>query len=186
MYVGLGWLGPVGEAENFERINNVSINISYSYIAGLIFYLFTSTLPYYLKKTKIKAVIKDKESIIYGRLHECRKAPFPLGSSCDTVSAQDVVNQYENTSIRAYGYFAIPVYDYLRAQRTDIKDVIRGLMVYSDYLSTDEYKIIEQINDSLFFSQINVFQYDLMDTPDQRKKLADYLNELLNISSSFQ
>ena len=37
--VGLGWFWTIGSFENADRINQVLLNLSYSYIAGWIFYL---------------------------------------------------------------------------------------------------------------------------------------------------
>ena len=60
-YVGLGYGWAIGCSDNWQRINAVALNLSYSYIAGLIFYLFTSTLPYYFRKTKVAKIIKEKK-----------------------------------------------------------------------------------------------------------------------------
>ncbi len=35
--VGLGWFWTIGESENYEKINQVLLNLSYSYIAGWFF-----------------------------------------------------------------------------------------------------------------------------------------------------
>lgn len=44
--VGLEVIGKIGKSDNYENINNVALNLSYSYIAGLIFYFFISYLPH--------------------------------------------------------------------------------------------------------------------------------------------
>ena len=38
--VGLGWLPLIGHCVNAERINIVLLNLSYSYVASVLFFLY--------------------------------------------------------------------------------------------------------------------------------------------------
>ena len=187
VYVGLGYGWPIGASENYERINIVLLNLSYSYMAGLIFYLFVSTLPRLIRTKKYKPVIKKKEANIYGRLIECAKATYSPNDNELAYDRNSLTIQFENHSMFEPCYYQIyTLYKFLQHQRSDITDVINGLLVYADYLETDELEVLEQVKESQFFSQINVFQWPEMDTLEQRKKVGEYLSDLIELTSEFK
>jgi len=63
--VGLGWFWTIGFSFDSDKINQILINLSYSYMAGFIFYILVSYLPYRLKTEKLKPVIKLKINDLY-------------------------------------------------------------------------------------------------------------------------
>ena len=73
LYVGLGFGWPVGTSENYERINKVLENLSYSYLAGCIFYVLTVSVPYRLRRHKLDKVLHSKISIIVGKLQDSKQ-----------------------------------------------------------------------------------------------------------------
>ncbi|MBK9225086.1 MAG: hypothetical protein IPO23_11590 [Flavobacterium sp.] len=58
--VGLKIVPTIYESSNSENINNVSLNLSYSYIAGVIFYFFVTLFPYLILKNKLKPALDLK------------------------------------------------------------------------------------------------------------------------------
>lgn len=60
IYVGLGIGWPIGTSDNYERINKVLENLSYSYLAGCLFYLLTTEYSYWNRKQRLKPVMKSK------------------------------------------------------------------------------------------------------------------------------
>jgi len=187
MYVGLGYGWPIGVCENYQRINSVLLNLSYSYMAGLVFYLFTSTLPHLINADKLKTVIKEKESIIYGRLEDCVKAAYSANDEIPGYSKESLAKQYECHKMSDPCYYLIfSLKQYLQLQRSNITDIINGLLVYADYLPSDELQTLEKVKDSQFFSQISVFQWEEMDEPEQRRKAGEYLYDLIEQTSKFK
>ena len=68
---GLGWFCGIGSSENSENINQVLINLSYSYIAGLIFYLLTNSIPRYYTQQKMTPIVNTKIAEIYENIESC-------------------------------------------------------------------------------------------------------------------
>lgn len=65
--IGLGWFWTIGSSENHERINQVLLNLSYSYIAGLIFYILIEFIP--KKSAAKKAFLIWESSLVNIYLH---------------------------------------------------------------------------------------------------------------------
>lgn len=76
---GLHVLPGVASCNNAKDVNNVLLNLSYSYLAGGIFYLFTSTLPRFQKSRRYRSIINEKEKQIYEKLVGCMQCVFPIG-----------------------------------------------------------------------------------------------------------
>ena len=187
VYVGLGYGWPIGASENYERINTVMLNLSYSYMAGLIFYLFTSTLPHLVRSKKYEPIIREKEANIYGRLIECAKAAYSPSDDDIAYDKDMIVAKYESHRMSEPCFYQIySLNKLLQLQRSNITDAINGLLVYADYIQPDELEMLEQIKDSQFFSQISVFQWTEMDTAEQRKKTGEYLFDLIQLTSKFK
>ena len=58
--IKLGWFWTIGVAKNYVQINEIIINLSYSYIAGIVVYLLTIVLPVYFEKKRLRPVINEK------------------------------------------------------------------------------------------------------------------------------
>lgn len=68
--VGLGWFWTIGSSTNYERINQVLLNLSYSYIAGLIFYIFIEYIPKKIAAKKAFNIWKNQLVNIYLHMSE--------------------------------------------------------------------------------------------------------------------
>ena len=188
-YVGLGYGWSIGQHCNNVRVNTVLLNLSYSYMAGLIFFLFTTTIPYYIKKHKYQPFIKEKLSIIHGRLCESAKAAYSVDDKVVDIKydRESLKAQFGGHPINDPSYVLIyTLYQYLRHQRNDILDCINGLLVYADFLKPDDLRIIEEVKESKYFSQINVFQWNDLDVPEEREKLGEYLAEIIVLTKKYK
>jgi len=55
-----GIIPPIfGEASNADDRNEVMLNMSYSYLAGAIFYFFVTWLPYKIRSRKMRPFINE-------------------------------------------------------------------------------------------------------------------------------
>ena len=52
VHVGLGWFIPLGTSENADRINQVLLNLAYSYVAAMFFALIWEYIPQLSKEQK--------------------------------------------------------------------------------------------------------------------------------------
>lgn len=68
--VGLGWFWTIGSSTNYERINQVLLNLSYSYIAGLIFYILIEFIPKNIAAKKAFTIWESQLVDIYLRMSE--------------------------------------------------------------------------------------------------------------------
>lgn len=180
-YIGLGWFWPWGISSKYQQINHVVINLSYSYLAGLIFYLLTSYLPYMIKRNKLKKPIQEKLKTIKGKLEDSAKCVFPMTSWNHLVLTEDVlVQQFSTQSVNTQSAYSIAginmsIIGHLTTQRNNILDIIDGILEYKDYLSGEQLLTIEKIKDGEYFSMLKVFSMPIMDNPATREKLAKAL-----------
>lgn len=68
--VGLGWFWTIGSSTNYERINQVLLNLSYSYIAGLIFYILIEYIPKNIAAKKAFTIWENQLVDIYLHMSE--------------------------------------------------------------------------------------------------------------------
>ncbi len=65
----IGIIHPLfGYAKNYQQINEVIVNLSYSYLAGLIFYILNDGIPSYFRKKKAMSLIASKLQSLYSNL----------------------------------------------------------------------------------------------------------------------
>lgn len=65
----LGIIPPIfGEAKNADQINEVLVNLSYSYMAGLVFYLLNDYIPTKIRERKALKLISRKLVDIYMKM----------------------------------------------------------------------------------------------------------------------
>lgn len=73
LYVGLGIGYPIGVSDNYEQINEVLENLSYSYLAGCIFYILTVTIPAKVRRHKLDSVLHSKIGVIVGKIRDSKQ-----------------------------------------------------------------------------------------------------------------
>ena len=69
--IGLGWFWTIGSCENADRINQVLLNLSYSYIAGWIFYLLVTYFPEMQRKITLRPAIQLKIEDLRKQINAC-------------------------------------------------------------------------------------------------------------------
>ena len=58
--ITLGWFWAIGYAENSQEINTIILNLSYSYIAGIIVYILTVMLPVIWENYRLQPILKEQ------------------------------------------------------------------------------------------------------------------------------
>lgn len=187
--IGLGWFWTLGSANNYQKINQVLINLSYSYIAGLIFYLLTSYFPDVIKRNRIKEPIRNKIRNINIRFEDCAKCVFPITSwakiklteaaliqQFSTLSSIHTATAYNNIGLNT------TVLTHLKSQKDSINNIIDSIIEYKYYLSGQQILILEKIKDSNYNAILNAFNLPILDTPENREKLAKELYKQISLS----
>ena len=65
--VGLNIFPTLGFCQKADAINSVGLNLSYSFIAGWIFYLLITYFPYRFFKRKFSPIIRDFQLMAFDR-----------------------------------------------------------------------------------------------------------------------
>jgi len=69
-HVGLGLFLPIGTSDNSEKINDVLINLSYSYMAGFVFYMLVVYFPKRIAQKKAFLLWKGGLAEVYLKISE--------------------------------------------------------------------------------------------------------------------
>lgn len=139
--VGLGCFWTIGSSENFESINNVLINLSYSFITGYLVYLFTVYIPGNRRSKKISLIVSAKlKNIVEHRLAPCLRAFVPAVQFNDAFSDQELVTMYEQGNLLSSTFFST-----LNSQNT----VINLLNTYKNMIIQEIDSIIDKYGHDL-------------------------------------
>lgn len=189
LHIGLGCFFAIGISDKYLSINQVFINLSYSYIAGVIFYLLTIRLPYRQRLNKLKLPISKKIRAIHGKIIDSAKCLYPMEEWNQIIFSENNLKQrFMNISINSQSAYSIAginrtIIAHLIAQRNDIRILIKDLLGYKEYLSNEQLSIIEDINESDYFCLLNAFSITIMDNPSVRENLASELYKQIIISN---
>lgn len=201
VYVGLGYGWSVGESDNYERINKVLENLSYSYLAGCIFYLLTSQYAYWIRKQQLRPVMKSKMHKIVRMIDDVilefsRKVNTATRTESDDLKiildskswTDDVpmLQKMQGVRISYIRYLAIAGQNV----RTNVMELIQ---IYRDYLSEEQISRLEGLvemqafrNAMHFSSYINMG----LDDPKGKQFLIDEFiqmyEELRSIEKTFE
>ena len=186
-YIGLEWFVPIGSADNPERINSVLINLSYSYIAGVIFYLLTTSLPRYVFAHKMRKPLQGKAKTMLGKMDDSAKCAFPMLTwNSLSITEDSLKNQFSSiplcTTPSAYaitGTPSISIINHQKTQRNEIRQIAKDILEYKEYLTPKQLELIEKIREAPYFCLLNAFAIPVFDQPHNREELAVELYKTL-------
>lgn len=167
--VGLGWFWTIGFSFDSDKINQILINLSYSYMAGFIFYILVSYLPYRLKTEKLKPVIKLKINDLYNQINACVQT-FDSTENNDIIinlTVDKLAEKINNNNMYGNSFYAIMVgyqmnnLQFLKSTKDNVFGIISSILEYKEYMNTDQILNIEKIRDSEYFHLVKVYE----DTP---------------------
>lgn len=190
IYVGLGIGWSIGTSDNYERINKVLENLSYSYLAGCIFYILTSTVPNYYKRRKLKPTIQSKLKLILGKLEESKKQAFSFEDYNKTHTNEEYIERMRNTPLSSMCALEPLVYHGMsigvvmkrlkELALTEISDILR----YQEYMTEEQVIVVASLTNSPYFDVLKAIGTPKFDQPDNRVKIAeDLLGEIAKIKS---
>lgn len=148
-----------------QNWNGVALNLSYSFIAGCIFYVFTVKLPNLITKNKISPVLQIKrrniERIIRDLLFEFAKdSEYSAAdgvrndSICEKILKSKDWNEYI-PSYMQYSGTQVPYWVLFKVYGNSLQNEIRSyITAYSSYMSVEEICTLEQILDVSFWRNI--------------------------------
>ena len=181
----IGVIPPIlGEAENADAINRMMLNISYSYLASIVFALLTVLLPtivssrYALVKSQslLKAIHHDL-TWCYGALSFIDSTTNPDSLKYVTI-AIDLINPQagatsENISVSEKRYYVKGEYHYINGSITKFE--------YIDAV-TDIYRALNKITENILRLKSNSQFYQL---PYKTIDLIDIINTETGILKNY-
>ena len=187
----------MGYSEKADAWNEIITNLSYSYLAGFIFYLLTVTLPHKKMKGKVKVALDSKLNMIRSNYKACVESVYhPLKAmSLDITKDEAIVNFKEVSFYQKckMGYFQdkdISVVDYIRLKHQE--NVIRAaeLLEYKPWLSSETVAQIEEIRNSnlpaVIISLTQSIGKDQLDNEDGRGMLAGEVYDLWTLAKNIK
>lgn len=154
--INLGYFWSIGAFENAEQLNSIIINLSYSYIAGLIVYIFTVEIPTIIHNKKIKPIINQNienigvsfHNLLVGFTKEDESLNIDVSdiSNCKKIltnvdwNTKNELPIYPSEGNKLYQTF---YYDYKNIQN----EITRILQIYKSDLTTEQLLLLEDLTD---------------------------------------
>ena len=160
--ISVGW-----EANTAMNLNELFLNLSYSYIAALIFYGLTTRLAAYRRKKKLEPVIQKRVEQI-GRLgiyYILLEFSRESGYGADYKSSENTAKVLESKNWLDYMPFFQMAYktdmtylELVGVEGKKIKERVSDLIdKYKDEMRTDQINLLEEIPDMYLFRLVDLF-----------------------------
>ena len=187
--LGIAW--AIGAINNADVVNEVLVNLSYSYLAALLFYLLTDRIPFLLNRFQLKPVINNLFKDIQTKYLACGKSAFPLLQYNQIEITKDsVTRQFSQTSFNDHCalydvgmHFTILEY-IQRAHQENTKTIGNILQTYKEYIDVEQLDLLEQLrNPEVEGTLVSFSKYSqILDIPREREKLAKLVYRQIEIS----
>ena len=151
---------PIESEQTANAINNVLLNLSYSYLAGAIFHIVVNVIPLYLRKRAMKPFIDNNIWLLSKYLRLCKTTPLnPLDFSSSYYEKDNEKEEYCNLFHKTnfFENYALPptitMYNRINNYRDKIIDCITLPLNYREFLSEKQFKVLTDINKSTFIRE---------------------------------
>lgn len=187
------WLG---RSENADKWNEIITNVSYSYLAGFIFFLLTVTLPHLKMRAKVKKALEGKVNQIATNYWACIESvvPFPKGLTRNQTK-EDVVMMFKEASslqlcrLSSVG-INVSVAEYIKAKHKENKELATELLEYKLWLSSETIAQIEKIRNanlmSVVISMTNPVLQESLDNEGSRGVLASEVYDMWEVAKGIK
>lgn len=163
----------IGYSDKAEAWNEIITNLSYSYLAGFIFYLLTVTLPHAKMRGKVKKALEGKVSQIVTNYWACIESVVPLPKGLTrNLTKEDVVKMFKEASslqlcrLSSIGV-NVSVAEYIKVKHKENKKLATEILEYKSWLSSETIAQIEIIrNANLMSVAINMTNPVLQESLD--------------------
>lgn len=187
------WIGYSNKAEAW---NEIITNLSYSYLAGFIFFLLTVTLPHVKMRAKVMKALEEKVSQIATNYWACIESvvPFPKGLTRNQTK-EDVVMMFKKASslqlcrLSSVG-INVSVAEYIKAKHKENKELATELLEYKSWLSSETIAQIERIRNanlmSVVISMTNPVLQESLDNEGSRGVLASEVYDMWEVAKGIK
>lgn len=171
------------------KSNLVLLNLSYSYIAGCIFYFLSVALPRYKEQKQIKPAIRMKfknieRSISDAILEFSRETPYEGNYNIKDIDVcRDILDSKIWTDNAPFIYeiyginisYLLVINDKKNAISKEIDEIIIG---YKTSITSEQLVTLEKIRNAQIFHFVSMwsqFPYKNLDNPDGKKHMYRYV-----------
>ena len=186
----------VGDSFYAEDINDIITNLSYSYLAGYIFYSLTVTLPYVKMKSKTKKALDSKISAIIVNYEACLESVVPLPTEVKAdLTKEEAIDLFRTVSYMSPCRLSsigqnVNIAMYIKTKHEENQTLAAQLLEYKPWLSSTAIAQIENIRNSNLSNLIIALMQEklivLLDTEKSRKRLASDVYDLWNLSKQIK
>lgn len=172
--------------------NEIIMNLSYSYLAGYLFFLLTVTLPHLKMRAKVKKALEGKVNQIATNYWACIESvvPFPMGLTRNQTK-EDVVMMFKEASslqlcrLSSVGV-NVSVAEYIKTKQKENKKIATELLEYKSWLSSETIAQIEKIRNanlmSVVISMTNPVLQEALDNEGSRGVLASEVYDMWEVA----
>jgi hypothetical protein len=169
---------PVNWSNDFiSNFDNVILNLSYSFIAATIFYVLINYLPQIKKEKKFQPVIKRDINKIHSLFLDMINAMEPESKTHEQIPNYeefenlmkdiDPKEKYPNTQGLVTEASYLKTFLYLKVES---KEIISHIHLFKSYIPIEIISLLEELNDSRFFSDV-VFFNSINNLSNQNMKM---------------
>lgn len=144
---------PLGEAVRNEEINEIILNLSYSYLAAYIFYIVMNWLPSLRRKSIVKSYTKYHISKIREHISICTNSQHLYESLGGKPYAGYTPYQSREEFITEFGETQLIKLGIIESSRLKIKLLVDSILIFVEYLSEKELENLLKIKESLFLKE---------------------------------
>ena len=176
--------------------NEIIMNLSYSYLAGYLFFLLTVTLPHLKMRAKVKKALEGKVNQIATNYWACIESvvPFPMGLTRNQTK-EDVVMMFKEASslqlcrLSSVGV-NVSVAEYIKTKQKENKKIATELLEYKSWLSSETIAQIEIIRNanlmSVVISMTNPVLQESLDNEGSRGVLASEVYDIWEVAKGIK
>jgi len=176
--------------------NEILMTLSYSYLAGYLFFLLTVTLPHLKMRAKVKKALEGKVNQIATNYWACIESvvPFPKGLTRNQTK-EDVVMMFKEASslqlcrLSSVGV-NVSVAEYIKAKHKENKELATELLEYKPWLSSETIAQIEKIRNanlmSVVISMTNPVLQEALDNEGSRGVLASEVYDMWEVAKGIK
>lgn len=172
-------------------------NLSYSYLAGYVFYLLTVTLPHQIIRSKVKIALERKINTIKSNYKACVDSVVPLpNATLPSLTREDVVETFKTVSyfqpcrISAIQGVNESIIEYISIKHDENKHLATELLEYKTFLSSEAIALIEDIRNSRLPYIIGTLTgnaaRDQIDSNGGRELLAEFVFDLWDLAKQIK
>lgn len=151
--------------ERAEKVNELIVNMSFSYLAACIFYILNEIFPRYTKRKVAKRHVEKEIREIRELLRQIFSSIEPFRLEKHNYTRDEFVNLFEATDLIDNGYYGgnIKMLDAINERKARIESICNSLLSsYIHYLNHKELIYIDKIAHSQFIlNSIEPIEYSI-------------------------